>query len=105
MNYYADGKPGGPIPLEIDEVGLTLWLWYEHAKWIAAPEKYLDSIWPQISRAADLLVNCRAPSGLQCAENEDDDFDDRTTLHGASQHFDFVAGQRSGLVQRLHLGE
>jgi hypothetical protein len=83
MNYYADGKPGGPIPMEIDEVGLTLWLWYEHAKWIGAPDQYLDSIWPQLSRAADLLVNCKQANGLQCAENEDDDFDDRATLHGA----------------------
>src|SRR5439155_8595053 len=83
MNYYADGKPGGPIPLEIDEVGLTLWLWYEHAKWIGAPDQYLDSIWPQLSRAADLLVNCRDSIGLQCSQNEDDDFDDRVTLHGA----------------------
>src|ERR1700680_3370563 len=28
-----------------------------------------------------------------------------TTLHGGSDHFDDVAGQRSGLVQCLHLGE
>jgi hypothetical protein len=83
MNYYADGRPGGPIPLEIDQVGLTLWLWYEHAKWIEKPAPYLDSIWTEFSRAADLLVKCKDPRGLQCAENEDDDFDDRITLHGA----------------------
>jgi MYXO-CTERM domain-containing protein len=84
MNYYADGRPGGPIPLEIDQVGLTLWLWYEHAKWIDGKAAYLDSIWTQVARAADMLTNCVDPkNGLQCAENEDDDLDDTQTLHGA----------------------
>jgi MYXO-CTERM domain-containing protein len=84
MNYYADGRPGGPIPLEIDEVGLTLWLWYEHAKWIDDPATYLDSIWTQLGRAADLLTRCvDKTNDLQCAENEDDDYDDTQTLHGA----------------------
>jgi hypothetical protein len=85
MNYYADGTGGGPIPLEIDEVGFTLWGWYEHAKWLANPRPYLNELYPHIKLAADLLTRCvDAATGLQCAENEDDSFDLTITLHGAA---------------------
>src|SRR5262249_52815925 len=86
MNYYADGRPGGPISLEIDEVGLTLWAWAEHAKWIDEPARgeYLSQVYPSMVLAADLLTRCTDPAtGLQCAENEDDSFDATITLHGA----------------------
>jgi hypothetical protein len=85
-DYYADGAPGGPIPLEIDEVGLTLWSWYEHAKWIDEPARhmYLDDVYPSLKLAADLLTRCvDAPTRLQCKENEDDSFEPSVTLHGA----------------------
>jgi hypothetical protein len=86
MDFYADGRPGGPISLEIDEVGLTLWGWYEHAKWLDEPARraYLDRVWPSLRLAADLLVRCvDQKTRLQCAENEDDSFDATITLHGA----------------------
>src|SRR5581483_3146665 len=86
MNFYADGRPGGPIPLEIDEVGFNLWGWYSHAQWLDEPARtqYLNSVYPNIKLAADLLTTCVDPAtGLQCAENEDDSFDQTVTLHGA----------------------
>lgn len=86
MNYYADGHPGGPVPLEIDEVGLALWEWYEHAKWIDEPARtdYLNAIYPSLALAADLLTTCVDPATkLQCLENEDDHFDASISLHGA----------------------
>jgi hypothetical protein len=86
MNFYADGHPGGPIALEIDEVGFTLWGWYSHANWLDEPARgdYLKSIYPNLKLGADLLTKCKdAATGLQCAENEDDSFDATITLHGA----------------------
>jgi MYXO-CTERM domain-containing protein len=86
MAYYADGRPGAPIPLEIDEVGLTLWGWYEHAKWIDEPQRtsYLNQVWSSIVLGADMLTSCVDPgTNLQCAENEDDNLAQTVTLHGA----------------------
>ncbi len=76
MNYYADGMPGGPIPFEIDEVGLSVWTLWSHAKFLEdAPERtaYLEAIYPAIDAAGQLLLNCKDEStGLQCPANEDD---------------------------------
>ncbi|MEK6608536.1 MAG: hypothetical protein AABZ30_12825 [Myxococcota bacterium] len=88
MNFYADGEVGGAIPFEIDEVGLALWGWCEHAKWLAddgAARAYLASRWSAITLAADLLVECRdEETDLQCLANEDDTLVPSVTLHGAT---------------------
>jgi hypothetical protein len=87
MSFYADGEPAGFIPFEIDQVGLTLWTFYRHATFLSdrgARDAYLDSVWPAMERAADLLVRCKdEATGLQCAANEDDDLEQTISLHGA----------------------
>lgn len=88
MNYYADGRPGGPIPFEIDQVGLVLWSYYQHARFLsneASQQAYLESIWAALQQAADLLKSCVDPqTGLQCSANEDDDYNESISLHGAA---------------------
>lgn len=88
MNYYPDGTPGGPIPFEIDHVGLVLWSFYRHATFLdddSARRSYLESLWTPVARAADLLVSCKdEQTKLQCEANEDDVLGLTISLHGAT---------------------
>ncbi len=76
MNYYADGIPGGPVPFEIDEVGLSVWSLWTHAKFLADPgdrRAYLEAVYPAIEVAGRLMLACKdEETGLQCKANEDD---------------------------------
>jgi hypothetical protein len=101
MDYYSDGAPGGPIPLEIDEVGLTLWGWYQHATFIAEPARtaYLNAVYPSVVLAANMLTTCVDPTtGLQCLEEEDDNPTPTITLHGAiATHAGLAAAVRTAM--------
>jgi len=76
MNYAADGTPGGPWLLEIDNAGTACWSFYDHATFIADPadrRAYLRRVMPAIARTADFFVRWRDPfSGLPLPANEDD---------------------------------
>lgn len=106
MNYYADGRPGGPIPFEIDHVGLVLWSMYMHACYLttgSARRAYLGRVWPAIDRAADLLATCKDPAnGLQCKANEDDETAETQTLHGAAA---VIAGLEGAVRAARFLGK
>ncbi|MBI3185703.1 MAG: hypothetical protein HYZ28_26490 [Myxococcales bacterium] len=90
MNYYPDGRPGGPIPFEIDNAAFAVWTFVEHAEflesWGRRPEaaSYRREIYPAVQRAANLLATCKDERGLQCPANEDDRFEVTQTLHGAA---------------------
>ncbi len=76
MNYYADGMPGGPVPFEIDEVGLSVWTLWTHAKFLQDLQErtaYLEEVYDAIEAAGRLMLECRdEETGLQCRANEDD---------------------------------
>jgi hypothetical protein len=88
MNYYADGRPGGPVPFEIDEAALGVWGMASHAEFISDPAKkaaYLAQVYPAIKRGADLVAGWRDPTtGLQLPANEDDNILPTRGLHGAT---------------------
>ncbi len=87
MNYYADGMPGGPVPLEIDETAFAIWTMADHAQFEPDPVKrsaYLGKVYPAIKLATDFLVGWRDPvTGLQLPANEDDNIVPTRGLHGA----------------------
>lgn len=87
MNYYADGMPGGPVPLEIDETAFAVWTMAAHADFEPDPVKraaYLARVYPAIRLATAFLVNWRDPfTGLQLPANEDDNIIPTRGLHGA----------------------
>jgi len=86
------GAPGAPAvapalvapdsDFAIDATGLALWTLGEHAKWIGDNEQnilnakqraYLESVFPAIERAANLLTNCvDAKTALPCPALEAD---------------------------------
>lgn len=88
MNFYADGTPGGPIPLEIDEAAFGVWTMSAHASTITDPAKqkaYLATVYPAIRRGADFIAGWRDPAtGLQLPANEDDNLSLTAGLHGAT---------------------
>jgi hypothetical protein len=90
MNYYPDGRPGGPIPFEIDNTAFAVFTFEAHAQ---ALEKaghkgeamaFRSEVFPALELAANLLTTCKDPNGLQCPANEDDNFAITQTLHGAA---------------------
>ncbi len=87
MNFYADGVPGGPVPLEIDEAAFGVWTMAAHADFITDPvhrAQYLSQVYPAIKRGADWLAAWRDPlTGLQLPANEDDNPIPTRGLHGA----------------------
>lgn len=87
MNYYADGMPGGPIPLEIDEAAFGVWTLANHADFVSDPARrasYLAGVYPAIRRGAEFLTGWRDPfTGLQLPANEDDNLAFTRGLHGA----------------------
>ncbi|MCK6526038.1 hypothetical protein L6R50_00240 [Myxococcota bacterium] len=61
MNYYADGRIGGPIPFEIDQTALYTWGLWDHGKRIpsaARRREYLLAVDDAVILAADLLSTC-----------------------------------------------
>lgn len=92
MNYYSDGAPGGPLLFEIDNAGLTVWGFWDHATFLpeAERERFLcgsateTGVWPAMRKAALGLAACRdADSGLQCYAMEDDNPVPTRGLQGA----------------------
>jgi hypothetical protein len=87
MNFYADGVPGGPVPLEIDEAAFGVWTMAVHADFITDPvhrASYLGQVYPAIKRGADFVAGWRDPlNGLQLPANEDDNIMPTASLHGA----------------------
>jgi hypothetical protein len=88
MNFYADGVPGGPIPLEIDEASFGVWTMSAHAAFISSATEraaYLAQVYPAIKRGADFVAGWRNPiTGLQLPANEDDNLAFTASLHGAT---------------------
>lgn len=75
MNYWGDGMPGGPILLEIDNIGMATWSLWNHAGFLSGAEKtqYLAAVYPAIKKGAQFLVTWKDPfSGLPAPANEDD---------------------------------
>lgn len=87
MNYYADGMPGGPIDFEIDETGLALWTFVNHAKFLKSDRErcdYFNVVYPSIKLAAQALTECKDPTNnLQCLAFEDDNYTMTQGLQGA----------------------
>lgn len=77
MNYWADGMPGGPMPLEIDEAGLMPWNMMNHWRLANASrarrEAHLRDVYPAIRTIADFAALYADPvTGLPLPANEDD---------------------------------
>ncbi|MHB8328169.1 MAG: hypothetical protein ACYDD6_00835 [Acidimicrobiales bacterium] len=105
MNVYGDGKPGGPIPYEIDETGFGAYTLWDHARYLSADASgpYLREVYPAIARAANWLSSCvDQTNGLQCPANEDDSFTPLQTLHGAGPT---LLGLRSAIAAASALGD
>ncbi len=106
MNYYADGRVGGPIGFEIDQVGITLWSLAEQIKWIetsAERLEYLEKVYPSIRKAADLLVLCKdRDNGLQCLASEDDN---PSPTQGQQGAFNAAAGLYNAVFAARVYGE
>jgi len=110
MNYFSDGVPGGPINWEIDQTGLILWTWWNHAQFLYRddPQKASDYLWrlkDSVILAADLLTNCKdEATNLQCLANEDDNFTPSISIHGASTTW-LGLGSAIGIAQAMGLDE
>ena len=91
MNYYADGMTGGNIRWEIDNTALLVWSYVAHAGYIdddAERAAYLEEVYPNVQRAADLLVSWRdATNFLPWLANEDDNVAFTQGLQGAGTTF------------------
>lgn len=77
MNFWADGMPGGPVPLEIDEAGLMPWNMMNHWRIAnesrAKREAHLRDVYPAIRAVADFAALYADPvTGLPLPANEDD---------------------------------
>ena len=78
MNYYPDGLPGGPVPLEIDEVGLAAFNMARHVPLLSSASeraRYTSLVWPAVEasmRFACVWTDNR--TGLPLPANEDDTF-------------------------------
>lgn len=91
MNYYADGMVGGNIRWEIDNTALIVWSFVAHAGYIEDDSDrltYLEEVYPNIERAADLLVYWRDDSNyLPWPAHEDDNLAFTQGLQGAGTTF------------------
>lgn len=84
MCYYADGMIGGPIPFEIDSIGLTIWSYFEHYRF-TNNYSYLANVFPAIKKAANLLTVWQDPfTNLHLPANEDDHIIPSQTIRGAA---------------------
>jgi GH15 family glucan-1,4-alpha-glucosidase len=73
--YYANGKPSWMYDFEIDEVGFSIWMMYNHALFLEGEKQktYLRKVYPSIKLAADFLKTFKdEKSGLQKRSREDD---------------------------------
>ncbi|MGL4599712.1 MAG: hypothetical protein ACRCYO_19455, partial [Bacteroidia bacterium] len=73
--YYANGKPSWMYNFEIDEVGFSIWMFYNHALFLEGEKQkvYLRKVYPSIKLAADFLTTFKDPqTGLQPRAREDD---------------------------------
>ncbi len=87
MNYYADGKTGGNIRLEIDNSALLVWAYVYHVGHVEgdARDDYIQRVWPTVLAATDWLAEWRDPeTGLNWYANEDDHAEYTQGLQGAS---------------------
>jgi hypothetical protein len=105
MNYYPDGKPGGPLPIEIDADGIVTWALWDHAAYLNEPARtaYLEAVYPAIRRSAEFLCDWRDPeTGLPLPSFELDSILPRTTLVGAAAVY---AGLKAALAAGAEMGE
>ena len=105
MNYYPDGEPGGPLPLEIDADGILAWSLWDHAAFLEEPERsdYLYMIFPALAKGADFLCLWRDPfSKLPLPSFELDSAVPVQTLTGAAAAW---AGLKASLNAGHELGE
>ncbi len=83
MNYFPDGKEGGPILFEIDETGLTIWSMWKHYE-MTGDHAYLENVYPSMRKAANFLTEWKDPSSnLQFYAHEDDNPVPSQTMNGA----------------------
>lgn len=87
MNYYADGKIGGNIRLEIDNTALLVWAYVYHVGHLEGPERdaYINRVWPTVKTSTDWLAGWReSETGLNWYANEDDHAEYTQGLQGSS---------------------
>lgn len=87
MNYYTNGMMGGPIANEIDQTGLTLWMWWENLKWVKDKKErdaLAKEIYLSVVLAAENLTLCKDETNdLSCYANEDDSMELSQSMNGA----------------------
>lgn len=92
-NIKPPTRAGVDDGFAMDATGLALWTLCEHAKWIGGADAvittrqrtYLESVYPAIRSAANLLTSCTdSKSALQCPAYEGDGVDKRQTLRGGA---------------------
>ncbi|MBI2895890.1 MAG: hypothetical protein HYY06_20200 [Deltaproteobacteria bacterium] len=88
MNYYADGRTGGHIRFEVDETALLVWSFVRHSGYVPDARAWLEEVWPNVERAANLLARWRDPAtGLVWFASEDDNMTFTQGLQGAGTVF------------------
>lgn len=105
MNYYPDGQPGGPLPIEIDGDGILAWSLWDHASFLDEPDRsdYIYQIYQTLSKGANFLCLWRDPvTKLPLHSFELDSPMPVQTLTGAAAAW---AGLKAAIEAGVELGE
>src|SRR5258707_10207348 len=101
INFLPPARPSTPVAVYLNVLPGEARQSIQAFSWLGIPKLYIGAPSTTMSAARNSSSTTLVSANSACVDASTLG----TTLHGGSHRFDNVAGQRSGLVQRLHLGE